>query len=121
MKSSIAIMVFVCLVLFSYASVKGQDTTMGRIAILPFESVGIDPLYVQSAESILRLELGRETTMDIISEKRTQSALPDSPCVDIQCAIKVGQSLNGYDDNAREIANGAGYDIIEPTWSRAAF
>jgi len=94
MKSSIAILVFVCLVLFSCASVKSQDTITGRIAILPFESVGIDPVYIQSAESILRLELGRETTMDIISEKRTKSALPDSDCVDIQCAIKVGQSLN---------------------------
>ena len=81
----------ILLVLSIIISVKAQDTTSGRIAILPFVSNGIDPVSVQTAELLLRMDLGKVSSMDIISEKKTQSAIGDNECTDDECAKDIGE------------------------------
>ena len=84
----------ILLVLSIIISVKAQDTTSGRIAILPFVSNGIDPVSVQTTELLLRMDLGKVSSMDIISEKKTQSAIGDNECTDDECAKDIGEKLN---------------------------
>jgi len=84
----------ILLVLSIIISVKAQDTTSGKIAILPFVSNGIDPVSVQTAELLLRMDLGKVSSMDIISEKKTQSAIGDNECTDDECAKDIGEKLN---------------------------
>ena len=84
----------ILLVLSIIISVKAQDTTSGRIAILPFVSNGIDPVSVQTAELLLRMDLGKVSSMDIISEKKTQSAIGYNECTDDECAKDIGEKLN---------------------------
>jgi len=72
----------------------GQQVSVKRIAVLPFYSNGVDQASTQSAESILRLEISKLGTMDIVSEKRTLQYLHDTVCTDIDCAVKIGKELN---------------------------
>jgi len=82
------------LTLICFYPLKGQDNTSSKIAILPFNANGIDAVYIETAESILRLEIGKLTTMDIISVKRTLDALSGSDCKDNDCALEIGKKLN---------------------------
>ena len=76
-----------------YQPLYGQEP-VASIAVLPVHSAGIDSVYVQTAESILRTEIGKLSTMDIISQRRTLEALGGSSCWETDCAIAVGKSLN---------------------------
>jgi len=82
------------IVLSIVISLRAQDTTSNKIAILPFISKGIDPASVQTAESLFRMDLGKVSSMDIISEKNVQSALLDYECAEQECAVEIGQKLN---------------------------
>ncbi len=82
------------IVLSIFLSTKAQDTTSNKIAVLPLISNGIDLASVQTAESILRMELSKASTMDIISEKKTLAALGNEECADEDCAKAVGKKLN---------------------------
>lgn len=81
-------------VLSIFTFTKAQDTTSNKIAVLPFISNGIDLAYVQTAESILRMELGKASTMSVVSEKKTLNALGNENCTDEECAKEVGEKLN---------------------------
>ena len=76
----------ILLVLSIIISVKAQDTTSGKIAILPFVSNGIDPVSVQTAELLLRMDLGKVSSMDIISEKKhnLQSVIMNAQTMNVQ-------------------------------------
>ncbi len=82
------------IVLSIFLSTKAQDTTSNKIAVLPFISNGIDLASVQTAESILRMELTKASAMNIISEKKTLAALGNEECADEDCAKAVGEKLN---------------------------
>jgi TolB-like protein len=71
-----------------------QSPVSQKIAILPFHSIGLDETSAKSAESIFRLEIGRLSTMDIVSEKRTTQMLGDSSCTEPGCAAEIGKNLN---------------------------
>jgi len=72
----------------------GAQEETARIAILPFQSKGIDSVYIQTAESILRTEVGKLSPMDIISPKRISDALGGSTCIETECALDLGKKLN---------------------------
>jgi TolB-like protein len=82
------------IVLSIVISLRAQDTTSNKIGILPFISKGIDPASVQTAESLFRMDLGKVSSMDIISERNVQSALLDYDCADQECAVEIGRKLN---------------------------
>jgi len=81
------------IVLSIVISVKAQDTTSIKIAILPFNSNGIDQVSVQTAESLLRMDLGKVSSMNIISEKKVLAAIGDNECTDQECAKEIGEKL----------------------------
>jgi TolB-like protein len=81
-------------ILSIFISVKAQDTTINKIALLPLISNGIDLASVQTAESILRMELSNASTINIISEKKTLAALGNEDCTDEECAKEIGEKLN---------------------------
>lgn len=77
-----------------FISIKAQDTTSNKIAVLPFTSNGIDLAFVQTAESIFRMELNKESTMSVISVKKTLAVHGSEDCNDEECAKKIGVKLN---------------------------
>ena len=84
-----------CLFILSYYNLLfSQTPILKKIAILPFNAIGVDAISTQSAESILRLEIGRLSTMDIVSEKRTYQNLGNDTCTDLNCAVEIGKNLN---------------------------
>jgi hypothetical protein len=84
-----------CIFLLSLcAPVSGQGVTAERIAILPFRAIGLDESTAQSAESILRLEIGRLGAMELVSEKRTDRETGSGACTDQECAVEVGRKLD---------------------------
>jgi TolB-like protein len=85
---------FILVVLSLVIPVKSQDTTSGKIAILPFISNGIDPASVQTAESIFRMDLGKVSSLDVISERKVLAAIEDNECADKECAIEIGKKLS---------------------------
>ncbi|MBA4313508.1 MAG: hypothetical protein C0417_12865 [Chlorobiaceae bacterium] len=72
----------------------GQVTDPARIAILPLHANGIDSVYIMTAESILRTEIGKLSTMDIVSLKRTRDALEGTVCIENECALEIGKKLD---------------------------
>ncbi len=70
-----------------------QEQAPSRILILPLHSNGVDSVSTETAESILRTEISKISTMDIISEARTREALHGEPCADQDCAIAIGKRL----------------------------
>lgn len=87
----------ILLLLFLTFIINAQDINSKKIAILPFVSNGIDEVSVQTAESILRMELGKESTAQIISERKTLSALNSEICADEECAKEIGEKLEAQD------------------------
>jgi len=84
---------FILVVLSLVISAKAQDTTSGKIAVLPFISNGIDPASVQTAESLLRMNLGKASSLDVISEKKVLAAIGENECADEECAKEIGEKL----------------------------
>jgi hypothetical protein len=72
----------------------GQDASSSRIAIMPLYANGIDSVYLQTAESILRTEISKLSSMDIVSLKRTKDALEGAACTESECALVLGKKLN---------------------------
>ncbi len=56
-------------------------------------SNGIDDVSTQSAESLLRLEISKLSTMDIVSEKRTYDLFKEDYCFELPCAVELGNRL----------------------------
>ena len=75
-------------------TIKAQDSTLSGIAILPFHSNGIDPVYIETSESILHLEISKLSNGDVVSAERTKDALSDKDCLESDCAVEVGKKLN---------------------------
>lgn len=82
-------------ILFLIASSRNhaQETSPQKLVIVPLNSIGIEPAYVQTAESILRMEINRISTLDIISERRTREVMENDYCDDTECAIEIGETL----------------------------
>ena len=90
MKKTIALFFVLSIFIF----VKAQDSTINKIALLPLISNGIDFVFVQTAESILRMELSKASAISIIPEKKTLAALGNEDCTDEECAKEIGERLN---------------------------
>ncbi len=91
MKTIISVLALFALLSVTYAS--GQQKGSGRIVILPLTSNGVDAVTAETAESILRTEIGKQSSMDIVSGKKTKEALGDTPCTESECAAAAGQTL----------------------------
>jgi hypothetical protein len=91
MKSLFLSMAFL---VFFTSSIIAQETSTKKLVIVPLNSIGIEPAYVQTAESILRMEINRISTLDIISERRTREVMEDDYCDDTECAMEIGNTLN---------------------------
>ncbi|HSL89426.1 MAG TPA: hypothetical protein VK870_08995, partial [Ignavibacteriaceae bacterium] len=90
MKSLSVSMAFL---VFFTSSIIAQETSTQKLVIVPLNSIGIEPAYVQTAESILRMEINRISTLNIISERRTREVMEDDYCDDTECAMEIGNAL----------------------------
>lgn len=86
------IVILLAIILCSQCNINGQDQA-NKIAILPFNTNGIDSIYSETAEGILRVEIGKQSVMDIISAKRTRDIVGSDICYDKECALEIGQTL----------------------------
>lgn len=80
------------LILFSY-NLLSQEAPASKIVIMPFQVTGVDPLYVQTVESILRMEIDKHETMEVIPSNLTTNALSGLNCIESDCAVEAGKKL----------------------------
>lgn len=78
----------------AYISIPAQDVEKKTTVLLPVISNGIDLASVQTAESILRMELSNEKSISLISEKKTLAATGNENCSDEDCAKIIGEKLS---------------------------
>jgi hypothetical protein len=71
-----------------------QSAVPKKMAILPFNAIGVDETSAQTAESILRLEIGKLSAVDIVSEKRMVQNVGADTCADLNCAVEIGRNLD---------------------------
>jgi hypothetical protein len=71
----------------SFAQTTGDSTSY---ALLPFYSVGLDEISLNTAESILRLELEKLGMKNLISDQLTEKEY----CSNTDCAVSVAERLN---------------------------
>lgn len=64
-----------------------------KVVLLPIISNGIDYASTITAESILRMELGKENSINLLTEKKTSIELNDELCNDEECAKIIGEKL----------------------------
>lgn len=77
----------------SFVELQAQEATRSRMAILPLHANGIDSVSLQTAESILRTEIGKLSPMEIVSSRRTVDALDGRVCAESECALEIGRKL----------------------------
>jgi TolB-like protein len=87
----IAILIFLALF---FINVPAQNPESDKIVLLPIISNGIDLASVKTAESILRMELSKQSTLTVITQKRTLEAVGNESCSDEECAKDIGQKLD---------------------------
>jgi TolB-like protein len=85
--------IYINLLIIFTISAAAQEISQRDIAILPFISNGVDEASTITAESILRLELGKQKDVNLITEKRTLRPLNDEFCTDEECAKLIGEKL----------------------------
>ena len=78
--------------LISFLNLNAQQTNSKKIAVLPIVSKGLNPADIQTAESILRMELSKQN-MNVITEKKTREAMGNESCEDEECAEEIGKKL----------------------------
>jgi len=71
-----------------------QVAATNRLVILPLHTGGVDPVYLQTSESILRTEIAKLSSMEIVSVKQTKEALAGATCTEQECALEIGKQLN---------------------------
>lgn len=80
------------LFLFPLIIISAQVKTDYKLAVIPISSKGVDELSIQTAESILKLEIERQSSINIIRKREINNAL-QSDFDDIECAIDVGKRI----------------------------
>jgi TolB-like protein len=73
---------------------KAQDINSKKNAVLPFISNEIDLASVYTAESMLRMNLSKVSSLDVFSEKKVLAAIGAESCADQECAKEIGEKLN---------------------------
>lgn len=82
-------------ILFLYCySIQAKDPVQRKIALLPIISNGIDYASTITTESMLRMELSKHNLVNLVSEKKTLTAVNEEGCNDEECARKIGKELN---------------------------
>lgn len=69
-------------------------TAQIKIAIVPFNFMGVDESSVYSAEAIFKAELMKLGGFDIISSSAVKNALNGESCLDKNCAVELGKKVN---------------------------
>lgn len=78
----------------SLLSINAQVLSQKKVALLPIISNGIDEASTITVESILRMELGKQKEINLITENKTLGSLNDDICSDEECAKSIGEKLN---------------------------
>lgn len=90
MKIKSGLLMAFFILLLSVNFIIGQEgTNKNKIAILPFQSIGIDETSMQTAEFLLKQEIEKLNGQSVTYAKD----LPEA-CSEIECAVKVGKELN---------------------------
>ncbi len=71
-----------------------QDSVKTTIAILPFQYNGIDPVSIQTAESILRLEINKLSKLKIIPESTIKDKISKIDFTDNEQIIAAGKLID---------------------------
>lgn len=96
MKTINRIIVSVVFSIVMTTALSGQVSQIKKIAVLPFSANGVDLVFVQTADAMLRLEISKLDSFILIQQKLTDNVLSNNDCIktDKECAIKIGNELN---------------------------
>ncbi len=92
MKKTLSL-ILLCVVM-NLAFTQVSNLSAETIAVLPFYSLGIDEISIQTADSILKNEIQKLSSMQIISQDKTIASLEGEECVETVCAVEIGRELN---------------------------
>jgi hypothetical protein len=71
-----------------------RQAATNRLVILPLHTGGVDSVYLQTSESILRTEIEKLSRMEVVSVRQTKEALGGATCTERECALEIGRQLN---------------------------
>ena len=91
MKKTLSIILLV--VIMNLILVQVSNLSAETIAVLPFYSLGIEEISIQTAESILKNEMQKLSSMQIIPRDKTIAALAGKQCTETMCAVEIGKEL----------------------------
>ena len=77
-------------IIISFVSLYARNEK-GSILVLPFDANGIDPVYVQTASSILKVELEKQGNVYVIPDSKVSEILDGNECYSTECAISIGK------------------------------
>ena len=70
-----------------------QSGSNGKLAILPFSTVGVEEMTIRSAESLLRMEIEKIGSVVLTPENEVYQIMGEEICTEIPCAIELGSKL----------------------------
>lgn len=87
-------LILLFILFLSVIRIEAQETpTKTNLVVLPIISKGLNQTDVYTSESILRMELGKQSNLNLISERKTLDVLNNSICDDEECAKQIGNKL----------------------------
>jgi TolB-like protein len=89
-KISLALPIMIVILAILQAGNLSAET----IAVLPFYSLGIEEISIQTAESILKNDIQKLSSMHIISQNKTIESLAGEKCTEVVCAVEIGKKLD---------------------------
>ena len=85
--------IIITIILFGFSFLFCQEHPAEKLVILPFNAIGIDSVFMKSAQSILRFEIEQISSKQIISEEETVKVAHDNSCTELDCAVEIGKEL----------------------------
>ena len=70
------------------------NLTAQTIAVLPFYSLGIDEVSIETSESILKNELQKLGQINVTPIEEVKAILGDKPCTEVTCAAAIGKETS---------------------------
>ncbi|MCK4654279.1 MAG: hypothetical protein KAU01_07530, partial [Candidatus Cloacimonetes bacterium] len=80
--------------IFILAILQAGNLSAKTIAVLPFHSMGIDEISIQTAESILKNDIQKLSSLHITSHDEVIAALEGETCTEIICAVAIGKKVD---------------------------
>jgi len=85
------LIILLIVLIITFGTINLETKTIG---VLPFYSLGVDSISIQTSESILKNELQKQGALKVTPLSEIKNFIGNEPCTEVKCAIEIGKQTN---------------------------